>query len=240
MENSLTAPRKKWHKKWWGILLIIILVFIISFVLAFSIYVYKLVKYMKSGEFSEYANYSQFSLPKDRETIDKIEGQPKYNWLGSADPKVTIVEFGDYACPMCEKMFPKIREISRQYDKDVKIIYRDFPVVTEYSANLSMAARCAGEQGLFWVMHDKLFLNQGVSRDSEIFELANQIGANAQEFKDCYNNKEYLTKIQKDYVDGEDLGVSGTPTLFINGQKIAGDVPCDILIKIIKFVTSAK
>ena len=135
---------------------------------------------------------------------------------------------------MCKESFPKIREISTKYKDDVKIIFRDFPVVTEYSIDLAMASRCAGEQGLFWVMHDKLFLNQGISQKNEIFELAKQIGADVGKFQNCFDNQKYSEDIYQDIKDGEALELEGTPTWFINGNKISGNIPYNIFIQIVE------
>ena len=155
-------------------------------------------------------------------------------WLGSANPKIVIIEFADFACPYCRESFSKIREIGIKYKKDVKIIYKDFPVLTDYSTNLALAGKCAGEQGMFWIMHDKLFLNQGVSTKTEIFELANQIGLENIQFRTCFNSKKYIKEIEQDLQIGKELEITGTPSWFINGEKIEGDIPYDIFIQIIE------
>ena len=123
-----------------------------------------------------------------------------------------------------------------RYKDDIKVIYRDFPVVSGYSADLSLAARCAGEQGLFWMMHDKLFINQGVNSNDGLLSLAAQIGADTGRFKTCIDNKKYLTDIEKDFSDGQELGIKGTPTWFINGSKIEGNIPYDIFVQIIESI----
>jgi protein-disulfide isomerase len=97
-----------------------------------------------------------------------------------------------------------------------------------------MAARCAGEQGLFWVMHDKLFQNQGVTEIEGLVELANQVGADTNKFSSCMAKEKYLTEIQKDFSEGQSLGLTGTPIWFINGYKISGDIPHDTFIQIIE------
>lgn len=158
----------------------------------------------------------------------------EHYWLGTDKAKITIVEFGDFACPFCEKSFPTIREISLKYKNDIKLIWRDYPVVQDYSALLALSARCAGEQGLFWPMHDKLFQNQGVSTADQLTALANQVGADITKFKDCLIKQKYLPQIQKDLSDGQAFGNTGTPTWFINGHKVAGDIPYDVFAKIIE------
>jgi len=217
---------KHWYKKWWGILLIIFLLFIISSLSAFGFYVYTLVKKMKNP-----ANFEFKAKTFTSEELKKIEGDFGY-WIGTSTPKITIVEFSDFACPYCRSSFPKIREISLKYKNDIKYIYRDMPLHDE-SASLALAARCAGEQGKFWSMHDKLFQNQGIKNEQDLFALAAQTGVDRNRLEQCYKDKKYLPMIQKDFLDGEELGVEGTPTWFINGNKASGDLPAEAWEEII-------
>lgn len=218
-----------WYKKWWVITLLIILGLFLIISSTFIFYVLALAKQINLNQVN--LNFSNNQLqPND---LKKITGENNY-WLGAAQPKVTIVEFGDFACSLCKQSFSKIREISIKYKEDVKIIYRDFPVIAEYSPDLASAARCAGEQGLFWPMYDKLFINQGISKTEELINLAKQISASTTKFQTCLENKKYLANIGTDYTDGNELGVKGTPTWFINGYKIEGDIPYDTFINIIE------
>jgi protein-disulfide isomerase len=159
-------------------------------------------------------------------------------WLGTSTPRVTIVEFSDFACPYCRNSYTTIREIGIKYGNSVKIILKDFPI-HENSLDLAMAARCAGGQknsakgGLFWAMHDKLFSLQGQFSTSSLPDLAVSIGADANLFKNCLDSRKYLADIQKDYLDGESLGLKGTPTFFFNGYRIDGEIPKDQFEKII-------
>ncbi|MEA3463499.1 MAG: thioredoxin domain-containing protein [Patescibacteria group bacterium] len=222
---------KPWYKKWWVILLSILGTFILILITASCFYIADEVKRIKSSGLA-----SQQALLKPQKYTEKmqkaVEGQRNY-WIGAAKPKITIVEFVDFSCPLCKNSFVKIREISLKYKKDVKIIFRDYPAY-EHSLDLAMAARCAGEQGLFWLMHDKLFQNQGISEEKQFSALANQIGADVNRFNNCFANKKYLSSIKRDFADAEKLEVAGTPTWFINGQKIAGDIPYGLFIQIIE------
>ena len=227
MSNQL----KPWYKKWWGALLIFFSFLVLSFVLAMGFYINRLTKEIKNNDFNY---YELMQTTASAEELKLIEGTDKNYWIGAAKPKITIVEFADFACPHCAKSFSKIREISVKYKNSVKIIFRDFPINAEYSAKLALAARCAGEQGLFWPAHDKLFLNQGIATDEEIKNSIKQIGLDNQRFEDCYSKQKYLAEIQADLLAGDQLGITGTPTWFINGHKIAGDIPYELFIKIIE------
>ncbi|MFH1428007.1 MAG: thioredoxin domain-containing protein [Patescibacteria group bacterium] len=219
---------KPWYKKWWGVVLIIILIFIFSITFAFALYILDISKKIKTNLTDE----SLVTQILSGQTY-QLEDNNNY-WFGASNPKVTIIEFADFSCPVCKNTYPKIREISLKYKTDVKIIFKDFPVVSEESTLLALTARCAGEQGLFWLMHDKLFQNQGISNYSELTNLANQIGADNNKFNNCIDNEKYLTDIKKDYTEGEKLGVKGTPTWFINGYKIEGDIPSALFMQIVE------
>ncbi len=171
---------------------------------------------------------------------EKLKKQKKYevseeqNYsLGSGNPQITIVEFADFSCPACKSIYPKLRKIIFDRAKDVKIIFKDFPVVSENSLPLALFGRCAGEQGLFWLMHDQLFANQGEINNEKLNQIVKQIGLEEDKFNNCVKNEKYLNGIKKDFVLGEKLEISGTPTLFINGYKLTGDIPEETLNKII-------
>lgn len=222
---------KPWHKKWWGILTIIIVGLFLAIMTAFAFYVFSIIKTI-SGQNTADINLNLLNAPYDEQARKTIEGQESY-WTGSAKPKVTIVEFADFACPYCQKSFGKIREIGLKYGKDVKIIFRNYPM-HENSLELAMAGRCAGEQGLFWLMHDKLFLNQSAAENPDSAEFANQIGADLNKFNSCMASGKYLELIKKDAAAGEELGITGTPTWFINGNRIEGDIPYELFSSIVE------
>ncbi len=222
MENSA----KPWYKNWWGITIVVFLIIFLIFLVAFSFYFFDLVKNAKQE-----INLQKINLTG--KPLEGVEGKDNY-WLGSAKAKVVIVEFGDFACPVCEKSFSTIREISLKYKDDIKFIWRDYPVIQNYSATLALAARCAGEQGLFWPMHDKLFLNQGVNTTNQLNTLASQIGADLNRFKDCLTKQKYLAQIQQDAAEAIKFDIKGTPTWFINGYKVEGEIPYDMFINIIE------
>lgn len=210
---------KAWYKKWWGILLIIFITLISILILAV---------YFKTQEIKENKGETDYSLLAtnnlSEENLRTITGINNY-WIGSEEPKITIVEFADFACGYCKNSYSKIREISIKHKDTVKVIFRDYPINTEQSLLLANAARCAGEQGLFWTAHDKLFQNQGVSEESDIKNLLKNIGLNYTQFENCFDNQKYINDIKKDISDGQILGITGTPTWFINGNIIKGDIP---------------
>jgi protein-disulfide isomerase len=213
-------------KSWWGKLFLLISFLILTLFAAFVFYLVNQVKEIRKGQ----ANQVDIGSVTSGKKYDIPIGS-NY-WIGAAAPKITIIEFSDFACPYCKNSFPNIREIGVKYKDKVKIIFKDLPLHDE-SPLLAMGGRCAGEQGLFWLMHDKLFVNQGISTTAQVESLANQIGADTDRFDSCLLNSKYLKEIENDYNTAQELGITGTPTWFINGYRVNGDIPHDEFIKLI-------
>lgn len=227
MDSDYKKPRQTWKY-----FLILGLILLLGFVLACLLYIFQLIR---TGQWQEGQTISDLQSSDKKTSTETLQQMTKDSyWIGAAKPKVTIIEFADFSCSMCDNSFPNVREISSKYKNDVKIIFKDFPAVSSYSTDLALAARCAGEQGLFWPMHDKLFINQGLSKETELVEMARQIGASTTRFITCFEKKKYATQINQDYEDGKTLKVEGTPTWFINGTKVEGDIPRTTFINIIE------
>jgi protein-disulfide isomerase len=146
---------------------------------------------------------------------------------------VTIVEFGDFACPFCQEAATGTRKLLADYKDKVKLIFRDYPL-HDNSIDLASAARCAGEQGKFWETYDALYANQDKftattsdALSAQLSSLASFLKLNTSQFNECLISKKYVAQIRKDYEDGEKLQISGTPTWFINNYSLTGYVPAD-------------
>lgn len=172
----------------------------------------------------------------------KTDNEPS---LGSTDAKVTIVEFSDYQCPFCRRFalqtFDKIKQNYIDTGK-VRFVYKDFPLTQlghTQAPLMAVAAQCAGDQGKYWEMHDKLFDEQqklsprGTAKFSsdKVPQWASEIGLNMNTFKQCLNSDKYKSEVQSDLQEGQSLGASGTPTFFIyaegddTAQKVVGAQP---------------
>jgi protein-disulfide isomerase len=211
---------RPWFFRWWAILLwlflALVLTVMVSAILAARNYQSQQLASVASGR-----NYSD------------TEGQDNY-WFGTSTPKITIVEFSDFSCPNSKSSYPKIRALGTKYKNDIKIVFRDFPNISEQSFELAMAARCAGVQGKFWAMHDKLFQNQGsIATTSDLVKLAGQVGINPFTFTKCLSSRAEQLKILANTEYAEKNGVKGTPTWLINGVKVDGDLPADIWQKVV-------
>ena len=146
--------------------------------------------------------------------------------VGPANAPVTIVEFSDFQCPYCKLSVPVIKEILAKYPDKVKVVYRDYPGPNHpHAPQAAEAAQCAGDQGKFWEYHDSLFDRQAPGTGWNFTELAKEIGLNQDAFATCLNTGRYREEVAKDLHDGFKLGVTSTPTFFINGRPLVGARP---------------
>jgi len=217
----------KWYKTWWGLLIIIILLIIFLSMLIFGFYVYTLVKKINSGELNVGQPPEQLLEAGPYQMENSVSP-----WTGSAEPKITIVEFADFNCPFCRQSYPVIRKISSKYKNDVKIIFRHYPLTKESSLSLALAGECANEQGLFWHLHDKFFQTEEPA--DKISRFASQLNLNQGQFNNCFKEKKYLNKIKLDILDAQKAQISGTPTWFINGHKVSGFIPRETFMQIVE------
>lgn len=141
------------------------------------------------------------------------------------DSDVTFVEFLDFECEACRAAHPAIEELRERYDGEVTFVVRNMPLHNN-SMRAAQAAEAAAAQGKFEEMYDLLFETQptwGESSDSKeavFFDLAEQLGLDMDQFEQDYNDPATAAKVERDAADGKALGVTGTPTFFINGQKV--------------------
>ncbi|MBI2047015.1 thioredoxin domain-containing protein [Candidatus Pacearchaeota archaeon] len=140
---------------------------------------------------------------------------------GNSSSKIIIIEFSDFQCPKCKAALPVIDAVLDRYG--VALYYRNFPLpMHKNSMNAAEAAECANEQEKFWQYHDILFQNQEMLDKESLKRYAAQLGLDAAQFNSCLDSHKYRNEIEKDFQDGEKLGVGGTPTFFINNRKIEG------------------
>lgn len=154
-------------------------------------------------------------------------------YIGNSQAAVKIVEFGDFACPYCKVAYPIIREVALEYNEDVFYQFRDFPVVSEQSIWLAMAGNCAHEQGKFWAVHDLLYEKQGEINELNIYSEIPKLGIDTNKFKNCLQTERFKNEVLEDFLSGEKVDVTGTPTVFINGMRFQGAPTKENLKKII-------
>jgi protein-disulfide isomerase len=140
---------------------------------------------------------------------------------GNVEAPVTIVEFSDFQCPYCARVQPTLNQVLKAYPKEVRLVYKDFPLSFHKQAkNAAKAARAAGEQGKFWEMHDLIFEKFNALTPEMFKEFAQKLNLDMNKFEADFNSNKYDKYIQQDIVMGRNAGVSGTPTLFMNGKRM--------------------
>ncbi len=143
------------------------------------------------------------------------------NIKGDANAPITIVEYGDYQCPACGSYYNIAENVLQEYSGKIKLEYRHYPLpFHKFAPKASVAAECAGEQGKFWQMHEKLYKNQKNLQESDLEKYAREIVPDLEKFKACFSAGGYLDKINKQKSMGDKDKISGTPSFFINGRVI--------------------
>lgn len=173
----------------------------------------------------------QATQVQQRLTVSIDENDPT---LGPADAPVTIIEFSDFECPYCRKWFVETwPQIQKTYAGKVRLVYRDFPLSFHPdSQSAAEAASCAGEQGKYWDYHDLLFSGVALGNDTYL-SIASQLKLEMTKFQDCLSSQRYASDVQADLQYGSSLGITGTPTFFVNGIPLVGAQPFSVFKGII-------
>ncbi|MCR4311796.1 MAG: DsbA family protein [Candidatus Uhrbacteria bacterium] len=155
--------------------------------------------------------------------------------LGSADARVTIIEFADFGCPYSKEVSFIVRAVAQQFPNDVRYVYRDFPLVDVHpGADLTAeAGECAQEQGKFWEFHDRIYTSDVELTQESMFNIASAIGLNEDAFATCLTSRRFQDEVNTDLQEGAAAGVVGTPTFFFNGVKVEGSIPFSVFNDIV-------
>ena len=164
---------------------------------------------------------------KSNNSSSSTSGQPTNHVEGSGKSGVTLVEYGDYQCPYCEQYYPVVKQIAAQFNDQIKVQFRNYPLINIHQNAFAgaRAAEAAALQGKFWEMHDLLYSNQQqwseASNPSQYFQqYAKQLGLNVDQFNKDYSSNKVNDAINADRAAGDKLSVQGTPTFFLNGKQI--------------------
>ncbi|MBK9163320.1 MAG: thioredoxin domain-containing protein [Acidobacteria bacterium] len=181
--------------------------------------------------------YQKSSVPAVQ-TIDKAEVvqtliRPDSPTLGPENAKVTVVEFLDPECESCAAFGPTVKKVMSEFQGNVRLVIRYMP----FHKNSRLAAaylEAAGEQGKYWEMMDKMFVNQSMwgeihgggpqparPEPSTLFDKwAGELGLNMEQLKASVGDPKHNQKVERDFADGRAAGVRGTPTFFVNGRRM--------------------
>jgi protein-disulfide isomerase len=144
---------------------------------------------------------------------------------GSLSAVVTLVEYGDYQCPFCGDAYPIIKKLQKHFGDQLRFAFRNFPLarIHAYAQRAAEAAEAAGAQGKFWEMHDYLFEHQEALDAANLVKAAGTLGLDKVKFDREVAEHVYADRVQADIQSGNDSGVGGTPTIFINGMRNDAD-----------------
>ena len=153
---------------------------------------------------------------------------------GSTSAPVTIVEFSDFQCPFCGKAPPILKQIEDEYKGKVRVAFKHLPLAMHDNAELAAeASMAAHEQGRFWAFHDKLFSNQQALDRPSLEKYADELSLDMRKFRAALDSRKFKSRVQKDGLEAATAGATGTPTFFINGQRLVGAQPFDAFKKVI-------
>ena len=175
--------------------------------------------------------------PPPPPAIEKLEKPVTLGSLaprGKPDAPLTIIEFSDYQCPYCkrhvEQTLPKL--LSDYVDSGkARYAFRDYPLeqIHPLAPKAAEAARCAGDQGKYWEMHDRLFANQNALQPEKLSGHAKALNLDVAAFQACLDDKRHALQVREDIEAGDGVGARGTP-MFIVGPSSGGEVKTGVII----------
>ncbi|MBK9766624.1 MAG: thioredoxin domain-containing protein [Chloracidobacterium sp.] len=141
---------------------------------------------------------------------------------GPANAPVTIVMFSDFQCPACSATHPILKKAIAEFPGKIRFVVRDFPLTSihENAFNAALAAGAATAQGKFFEYSDLLYQRQDALDPVSLKRYAAELGLNVKQFEIDFSSEKIAAEVLKDKSDGENYGIGGTPTVFVNGVRV--------------------
>jgi protein-disulfide isomerase len=178
------------------------------------------------GLFAGYLYVGKTKNSTDTKT-NTTNSQVSSHKVGAGNKKVTLTEYGDFQCPVCGQYYPLIEQIQQKYGEDITFEFKNFPLdsIHPNARAAHRAAESAGNQGKFFEMYDLLYSGQqswsSSSSITTIFDgYAKQLGLDMTKYNADFSSKATNDVINADSDQGKKLGITGTPTFFLNGRKL--------------------
>lgn len=154
---------------------------------------------------------------------------------GPADAPYTLVEYGDYECPDCGRLYVILRDFQREIPSNLRVVFRHYPLsgIHPHAQQAAEAAEAAGTQGKFWEMHTLLFERQDALQPKDLIRYAGELTLDVKRFRYELKHQTYRDRVRADFIAGVQNGVFGTPGLFLNGARYDGDWDRDSLVKLL-------
>lgn len=163
---------------------------------------------------------TSFTIPSDIARPIVYAESPR-----KGDGSITVFVFEDFACPACKALSPALARLAREHANTIQIVWKDFPV---HGTDKALAARCAGEQDMFWQYHDWLFAQQN-NTTFNYEEGAVLFSLSMPDFQSCQNKQSITTLVERDFAEGRALGIDEAPTIVIGDIAFTGVVAYDEL-----------
>lgn len=165
--------------------------------------------------------YSNIAAERNNEGVEVME-----NVKGNSEASVTLTEFSDLQCPACASFTPVIEEVMSSYGDSIRFEYKHFPLpIHPFAVDAAVAAEAAGQQGKFFEYHDTLFANQqtwssAVTPNALFVQYAEDLDLDISQFRRQMNSSVLRDKVLAEMAEGRALNVTGTPTFFLNGERM--------------------
>lgn len=154
---------------------------------------------------------------------------------GPADAPVTLVEYGDYQCPSCGDAHAIVKKLQKHFGEKLRFVFRNFPLpMHKYAENAAEAAEFAAAHDKFWEVHDLLYKHQKNLEDSVLARLNTQVGLKAANLERALAKHTFEARVAEDVASGNDSGVQGTPSFYINGDEYAETYDFDTMKHVIE------
>jgi protein-disulfide isomerase len=165
------------------------------------------------------ANVQKFLTPPAPPVYDiATDDQPT---RGNPSATVTVVEFTDYECPSCGTQYSVVERLMTEYSASVRFVVCDFPLAKHANAHKAAeAAEAAREQGKYWEYTAMLFRNQSSLEVPKLKEYATLLGLDRAKFDSGLDGNKFAANVDRDLLAGNQVGVSGTPSFFVNGRRV--------------------
>jgi protein-disulfide isomerase len=165
----------------------------------------------------------------DSQTVARVRSLDQSDHvLGGLQSPVQLIFYGDFDCPFCASFYDTLKKVDIEFKNKVAIGFRYYPLRTHNMAlPAALAAECAAEQGKFWEMYNKLFVDKQENKMNldQFASDATAISLDTDKFKDCLDTERYKDKIQSQWQEAGTFNVIGTPGIFINGEQLSGAIP---------------
>ena len=181
--------------------------------------------------------------PEDDPFAGVVRRDPKDPMaLGDVDAPVVMVNYSEFQCPFCGKFARDTEpELVKKYVEDgtLRIEWRDFPYLGPESTTAAKAGRAAGAQGRFWHFHDAMFANQQPPNSGKVTEeylvgIAEQVGLDIEKFREDLGSEWAAEAVEKDFEQGQQIGITGTPAFLVNSRPIMGAQPTEVFVETIE------